>query len=148
MEPGLRDRENSTLLRCGAWTSGSRNGARPERPGKHCDGRGCKVRRSCRNGARPERPGKHTGEAKAEHDTKAAMEPGLRDRENGDLAGNREAGRGAAMEPGLRDRENLYQDTGHMDTVKAAMEPGLRDRETPHVITYPAPPFSPQWSPA
>ncbi len=76
------------------------------------------------------------------------MEPGLRDRENGDLAGNREAGRGAAMEPGLRDRENLYQDTGHMDTVKAAMEPGLRDRENPHVITYPAPPFSPQWSPA
>ncbi len=52
------------------------------------------------------------------------------------------------MEPGLRDRENLYQDTEHMDTVKAAMEPGLRDRENPHVITYPAPPFSPQWSPA
>src|SRR5579875_2963546 len=76
------------------------------------------------------------------------MEPGLRDRENGDLAGNREAGRGAAMEPGLRDRENLYQDTGHMDTVKAAMEPGLRDRENPHVITDHAPPCSPQWSPA
>src|SRR5579875_3414744 len=124
MEPGLRDRENSTLLRCAARTSGSRNGARHKRPGKRCDGRGCKVRRSCRNGARPERPGKHTGEVKAEHDTKAAMEPGL------------------------RDRENLYQDTGHMDTVKAAMEPGLRDRENPHVITYPAPPFSPQWSPA
>src|SRR5579875_3414701 len=62
----------------------------------------------CRNGARPQRPGKRAPcGAHHRRARRAAMKPGLRDRENAEPARQRPAGGGAAMEPGLRDRENL-----------------------------------------
>ncbi len=58
MEPGLRDRENDIIL--------SR----------------LNEIHSSRNGARPERPGKPSGRNSPVISPVAAMEPGLRDREN------------------------------------------------------------------
>src|SRR5579875_1814419 len=112
-----------------------------------------KREKRCRNGARPERPGKHASyTATVEAGNHAAMEPGLRDRENLAARLGPPRRRGAAMEPGLRDRENCSQpaaparpdgtrqgspagETGKpaaqgrhaQGQGEAAMEPGLRD---------------------
>src|SRR5579875_208369 len=91
MEPGLRDRENPT-------------GRRPAASGGSGSGR---------NGARPERPGKRGDPVGAGHARQlAAMEPGLRDRENPVLHQPGAVRRPAAMEPGLRDRENPAEEGG------------------------------------
>ncbi len=58
MEPGLRDRENADATHRYPTAGYSRNGARPERPGKRL------------------------GQAALRVSASAAMEPGLRDREN------------------------------------------------------------------
>src|SRR5579875_2207044 len=94
MEPGLRDRENAegapgprarenvTQGNVREAVRTGRNGARPERPGKRRIRGGTCPAQVRRNGARPERPGKL--ECRWDHptDRDAAMEPGLRDREN------------------------------------------------------------------
>src|SRR5579875_1999258 len=83
MEPGLRDRENRRSRRASASGITSRNGARPERPGKPPAAASRWPPWRCRNGARPERPGKRGHDSGPPVDADgAAMEPGLRDREN------------------------------------------------------------------
>src|SRR5579875_3686688 len=106
MEPGLRDRENGDRFLPGRATDGRRNGARPERPGKHRRPRNRWHRCSGRNGGRPERPEKLFVSAPGVVLQMAAMEHGLRDRENRKRRFIAPDGRDAAMEPGLRDREN------------------------------------------
>src|SRR5579875_2693531 len=103
----------------------------------------------CRNGARPERPGKRAGHARQlEAGPVAAMEPGLRDRENPDgTVSVRELFR-AAMEPGLRDRENTEDYGIGVINAVAAMEPGLRDRENSSSVPRSWCSRWPQWSPA
>src|SRR5579875_1069524 len=63
---------------------------------------------------------------------RAAMEPGLRDRENAEFAAELARLRSAAMEPGLRDRENLSADgispPSGMPRRGPAWETGKTDR--------------------
>ena len=155
MEPGLRDRGHLATRESKSLTASSpqwspvfatgvtpvrhdqrpggerRNGARSSRPGSpHRSGTPCSPARR-RNGARSSRPGSRAGARPAQpRRSRAAMEPGLRDR--GHPPRPRPAPlvtRPAAMEPGLRDRGHpgggLLM-SGH--SSRAAMEPGLRDR--------------------
>src|SRR5579875_899537 len=108
MEPGLRDRENPCQL-AGHSREYSPQWSTALETGKtYNTGTGSLNRVPCRNGARPERPGKHGGDHdRPDQFPQAAMEPGLRDRENFLGRSRSECVRLAAMEPGLRDRENV-----------------------------------------
>src|SRR5579875_2195585 len=110
-----------------------------------------KREKRCRNGARPERPGKHASyTATVEAGNHAAMEPGLRDREN--CSPRSPPSRPSRSRNGARPerpgKPGAAGDEYHGQWL-AAMEPGLRDRENrPAVTAARICGARPQWSPA
>src|SRR5579875_1965590 len=108
MEPGLRDRENADATHRYPTAGYSRNGARPERPGKRL------------------------GQAALRVSASAAVEPGLRDRENSrarpGTGGSSGGSNGARPERPGKPAQSVHPLVGEQ---LAAMEPGLRDRENP-----------------
>ena len=104
-----------------------RNGARSWRPGMGPAGRCSEGWPRCRNGARSWRPGMAVSALRPRGARqRAAMEPGLGDREWWDTAGLRHRAGQAAMEPGLGDREWRYDPTDlHGDSTEPQWSPVL-----------------------
>ena len=162
--------------RCSRGRAAGRYGARPSGPGRPGGGAGGSSGRIARRyGARPSGPGRPRLHLLGRRPVQpAAMEPGLRGREDGCPAcrpGRRRAGRygarpsgpgrppgsrgptarrrRAAMEPGLRGREDRTVRGALPGAGQAAMEPGLRGREDQQVASmYEVMLVEPLWSPA
>ena len=175
MEPGLRGREDRSPPCTPRSRCAGRYGARPSGPGRPRPRTRCPATSPGRYGARPSGPGRRSVRPRMSPTACwAAMEPGLRGREDGRRTpprrsrrrrryGARPSGPGrpgqaavvplgvgeAAMEPGLRGREDHRCGAGEVGADRAAMEPGLRGREDARgMCSLHYGRWKPLWSPA